>query len=152
VRNCLAGRAAPGIIFRLWSVRKIEHARREGGSHLSTPLPAPGRLAFLRLLDGILAELRDIFNVVPLLRWPVHLVVAALPSASCLGALGPSAVSVVLQGLIVLTLGLAAIFSGAVARRLRRWRWVRFPQGQEVAPFLPQTLTVLLFPGFLLAL
>jgi len=116
-------------------------------------LSPPEKLNFLhRLLDGIRAELRAIAGVVLLLRWPVHLTVSAVLAICFLGVFGTQSLVIAGQGLIVLAVGLAGIFSGYVARYLRRWRWVRFADGHEVAAFLPQTLTLMLFPAFFIAL
>jgi len=61
-------------------------------------------------------------------------------------------VAVFAQLLVLIGLGLAGLFSGVLAKRVRRRQWVDFPDGRGVAPFLPQLITLLVGPAYFLAM
>jgi len=104
-----------------------------------------------KLLAGVGAELRAIFGVVPLLRRPFWMAWALCFLLALVGLL-PGAVAVFAQLLVLIGLGLAGLFSGVLAKRVRRRKWVEFPDGREVAPFLPQLITLLVGPAYFLAM
>ncbi len=56
------------------------------------------------------------------------------------------------QLLVVIGLGTVALFSGILAKRVRRRKWVEFPDGREVAPYLPQLITLLAGPAYFVAM
>jgi len=104
-----------------------------------------------KLLYGLGAELRAIFGVVPLLRRPFWMAWGLCFLLALVGLL-PGAVAVFAQLLVLIGLGLGGLFSGFLAKRVRRRKWVDFPDGREVAPFLPQLITLLVGPAYFLAM
>jgi len=104
-----------------------------------------------KLLSGVGAELRAIFGVVPLLRRPFWMAWGLCFFLALVGLL-PGVVAVFAQLLVLIGLGLAGLFSGVLAKRVRRRQWVEFPDGREVAPFLPQLITLLVGPAYFLAM
>jgi hypothetical protein len=60
--------------------------------------------------------------------------------------------AVVAQLFVLIGFGLAGLFSGALAKRVRRRKWVEFPDGPEVAPYLPQLITILAGAPYILAM
>ena len=106
---------------------------------------------FKRLLAGVGAEFRAIFGVMPLLRRPFWIAwgLCFLPA---LVALVPGRWAVVAQLFVLIGLGLAGLFSGTLAKRVRRRKWVEFPDGPEVAPYLPQLITLLAGPAYCVAM
>jgi len=131
---------------------RIERRRR---INKKTTQPEGHQVLFMRfaqkLLSGVGAELRAIFGVVPLLRPPFWLA-WGLCFLLALVSLLPGAVAVFAQLLVLIGFGLAGLFSGFLAKRVRRRKWVDFPDGREVAPFLPQLITLLVGPAYLLAM
>ena len=104
-----------------------------------------------RLLPALVAEFRAIFGVLPLLHRPVWISWGLCFLAAFVGLL-PGAWSVFAQLLVLTGLGLAGLFSGTLAKRIRRRKWVEFPDGHEVAPYLPQLITLLAGPPYFLAM
>ena len=109
-------------------------------------------MAFLRkLLAGIGAELRAIFGVLPLLRRPFWIAWGLCFLAALVGVI-PGKGAVFAQLLVLAALGFAGLFSGTLAKRVRRRKWVEFPDGPEVVPYLPQLITLLAGPPYFLAM
>jgi hypothetical protein len=107
---------------------------------------------FLRFLSGVLAELKATVGVWKLLRrrfWVAYtiLLLATLSVPFLPGLAAPIGAS-----LMVVGLGLGAIFSGMAGKRVRRWGWVHYPDGPEVVPYISQALAILLFPPFFSAM
>lgn len=107
---------------------------------------------FLRFLSGVLAELKATIGVWTLLRKRFWSAYALLVLATLSVPFLPGPAAPIGAGLMVLGLGLGAIFSGSAAKRVRRWGWVHYPDGPEVVPYLSQALAILLSPPFFLAM
>jgi hypothetical protein len=103
------------------------------------------------LLSAVVSEIRAIFGVLPLLRRPFWKAWALCFLPSLVGLL-PGALPVLAQLLVLIGLGMAGLFSGILAKHVRRRKWVAFPDGPEVVPYLPQLITVLAGPPCLLAM
>ena len=104
-----------------------------------------------RLLPALGAEFRAIFGVLPLLHRPVWIIWGLCFLAAFVGLLS-GVWAVFAQLLVVIGLGTVALFSGTLAKRLRRRKWVEFPDGPEVAPYLPQLITLLAGPPYFVAM
>ena len=103
------------------------------------------------LLSAVVVEIRAIFGVLPLLRRPFWIAWGLCFLPAFVGLL-PGVGAVFAQLLVLIGLGLAGLFSGTVAKRVRLRKWVAFPDGQDVAPYLPQLITLLVGPPYLLAM
>jgi tetratricopeptide (TPR) repeat protein len=110
-------------------------------------------MSFVRkLFGGLKAEFHAIYDVVPLLHRPFWVVWTLLFPLSFVGLL-PSRWAVVAQLLVLGGIGLGVLlFAGKMAKMVRRRHWVEFPEGREVAPFLPQLITLLAGPPYMLAM
>jgi tetratricopeptide (TPR) repeat protein len=108
-------------------------------------------MSFLgKLLVGIGVEFKGIFGALRHLRWPFWLSYGMAPLLALAG-LYPSPWLLPVQGFLLLAIGAMAI-SRRPAAFIRRRRWVNFPNGPQVAPYLSPLLTVLAFPPFLLTM
>lgn len=108
-------------------------------------------LFFKKLLAGVGTEFNAIFGVLPLLRRPFWIAWGLCFLPALVGLL-PGRWAVVAQLFVLAGLGLAGLFSGTLARRVRLRKWVEYPEGQEVAPYLPQLITLLAGPPYFLAM
>jgi hypothetical protein len=107
---------------------------------------------FLRsFFPALAAEARAIVGVLPLLHRPFWIAWAFTFLLAFVGLL-PGIWAVFVQILVLLGLGLVGLFSGTLAKRVRRRKWVEFPDGPEVAPYLPQLITLLAGPPYFLAM
>ena len=109
-------------------------------------------LLVTRFIKGLRDELRAVVHVAPLLQppaWAALLVLALLPVAAHLALDGGLLFWV--QAVCLLGIGLLGLFSEFVAYYWRRRHWTRFPDGEEVVPFLPALLTLLSFPLYFFA-
>ncbi len=92
------------------------------------------------------------FRVLPLLKERFWFSWATWCALGLLGLVIGGWTGVILQGAVLLLLGLRGIFADRPAKRYRRLEAVAFPEGPEVVPFLPQLLIILTFPPFFLAM
>ena len=104
-----------------------------------------------KLLAGVGTEFKAIFGVVPLLRRPFWIAWGLCFLPALIGLL-PGRWAFVAQLFVLIGLGLAGLFSGTLAKRVRRRQWVAYPDGPEVAPYLPQLITLLAGPPYFLAM
>ncbi len=102
------------------------------------------------LLAGARAEVRAILGVLPWLRRPFWAFWACLFLPCLLACAAPAGLPafLLLVGWLELLGACGMIASGLVAKGIRRLRWVRFPEGPEVVPYLPQLVIILLFPPY----
>ena len=82
-------------------------------------VPQASRRFLHRLLPALVAEFRAIFGVLPLLHRPVWIIWGLCFLAAFVGRL-PGVWSVFEQLLVLTGLGLAGLFSGTLAKRVRR--------------------------------
>lgn len=115
-------------------------------------------MRFLGIARGAGAELIATGRVLALTRWPFWVAVVALAPVSLAGVLldhsAPAAptLSAAVQASALLGFFAVGLFSGRVARRVRRRRWVRHPNGPSVHPYLPQLVTFLAAGPFFVAM
>jgi tetratricopeptide (TPR) repeat protein len=115
-------------------------------------LPWSRPLRFLGLLlSAVVVEIRAIFGVLPLLRRRFWIAWGLCFLPAFIGLL-PGVWAVFAQVLVLIGLGLGGLFSGTLAKLVRRRKWVEFPDGPEVAPYLPQLITLLMAPPYFLAM
>ncbi|MFO0799699.1 MAG: tetratricopeptide repeat protein [Gemmataceae bacterium] len=112
----------------------------------------------LRIARGVGAELVATGRVLALTRWPFWAGAAALAPVAVAGVLLdeylPAAppVTISVQAAALVVFFAIGLFSGRVARRVRRRRRVRYPDGPEVHPYLPQLVIVLAAGPFFVAM
>jgi tetratricopeptide (TPR) repeat protein len=118
---------------------------------------SPSRRTYLAaFLAGIGAEIKGIHGVLPLLRWPFWVVwgiclLLPLTITAPERFARPNVLMYLFLGLLLL-LGLAGVLSGRVALFLRRRKLVHYPSGTQVVSYLPQLITLLAFPPFLITM